>query len=144
MKQFIVLAAVLPILMIFVTQTVYDQRSNLSVGIVNDMVYAAKEEAKAEGSFTWEIKERLRQDLARALSVRPEEIKITCREEGGLLYYRVEAPIKNVMAGGRLLGIKDKDNQYMYVIDSYTRGIAVQENSDDDDDGDDSDYEEPL
>ena len=127
MKQFIILSAVLPILMIFVTQTVYDQRSNLSVGIVNDMVYAAKEEAKAEGDFTWEIQDRLKRDLSRALSVPPGEIKIFCREDGERLYYRVEAPIKNVMAGGRLLGIKDKDNQYIYVIDSYTRGRVVQD-----------------
>jgi len=127
MKQFIVLSAVLPILMIFMTQTVYDQRSNLSVGIINDMVYAAKEEAKAEGEFTWEIQEKLRRDLSRAASVPLGEIKIVCREGDGRLYYRVEVPIKNVMAGGKLLGIKDQDNQYMYVIDSYTRGGAIEE-----------------
>ena len=133
MKQFIILAAVLPILMIFTTQTVYDQRSNLAVSLVNDIVYAAKEEAKVEGSFTWEIQDRLRSDLSRALSVPSGEIRIACSENDGLLYYKVAVPIKNVIAGGRLLGIKDRDNQYMYVIDSYTRGRAIPEDYENDD-----------
>ena len=124
MKQLIVLAAVLPILMIFTMQTLYDQRSNRSISIVNDIVHAAKEEARVEGGFTWEIQGRLRRSLSDALSVAPDDIRIVCSERGGLLYYRVEAPIRNVMAGGRLLGISEAENRYMYVIDSYTRARA--------------------
>jgi len=121
MKQFIVLSAVLPILMIFTMQAVIDQRTNHEAGFIRDLVYEAKEEAREEGDFTAEIQDRLRRNLCRALSVTASEISIICREEGGLLYYRVEAPIKGVVAGGGMLGIRDEDNQYRYVIDSYTK-----------------------
>jgi len=137
MKQFIVLTAVLPILMIFVMQTAYDQKSSYGISLVHDIVYVAKEEAKIEGSFTWDILSKLRGDLSRALSVPPGEIKINCRESGDILYYRVEVPIKDVVAGNHILGIKDKDNQYTYVIDSYTRIWTIPEQEDDDEDEDD-------
>jgi len=134
LKQFIVLTAVLPILMVFIMQTGYDQKNNYAIGLVHDMVYVAKEEAKHTGRFTEEIQTRLRRDLSRALGIPSDEIMIACREEGNILYYRVEVPIKDVMAGGKLLGIKDKDNQYSYIIDSYTRRRTAPQ---DDDDGED-------
>ena len=121
MKQFIVLAAVLPIMMIFVMQTVYDQKNNYAISIIHDFVYTAKEEAKSEGSFTPDIQDRLRNNLSRSLELSPGEITIKCGEDGDIIYYRIEVPIKNVMAGSSLLGIKEKDNRYMYVIDSYTK-----------------------
>jgi len=111
--------------MVFVMQPAYDQKNNHAISMIHDMVYVAKEQAKEEGSFTWEIQERLRRNLSRALGVPQNEISIICSEYDGILYYRVEAPIKNVMAGGRLLGISDKDNQYMYVIDSYTKARSI-------------------
>ena len=123
MKQFIVLAAVLPLMMIFVMQAGYDQKNGYAISLIHDIVYASKEEAKAEGSFTSEIQNRLRKNLSRALDVAPREISIFCKEEGDTLYYRVEAPIKRVVAGNKLLGIKDEENQYTYVIDSYTKSI---------------------
>jgi len=136
MKQFIVLTAVLPVLMVFVMQTAYDQKNNYAVSVIHDMVYVAKEEAKSEGSFTWEIQDRLRRNLCSRLGLSPGEIRISCSEDGDILYYRVEVPIKDVMAGGGLLGIKDKDNQYMYVIDSYTKRLTGRD--DFDEDGDDA------
>ncbi|MCL1810056.1 MAG: hypothetical protein FWG42_09880 [Clostridiales bacterium] len=120
MKQFIVLAAVLPILMIFVMQAVCDQRGSFQTSIVQDMVYAAKEEAKLEGSFTPYIQEKLRRNLSKALGVPQGEVLVACWEDGDILHYRVEVPIKGVVAGNKLLGIKDEENQYSYVIDSYT------------------------
>ncbi|MCL1982758.1 MAG: hypothetical protein FWG53_06720 [Clostridiales bacterium] len=120
MKQFIVLAAVLPILMIFVMQAVNDQRSNFETSMVQDIVYLAKEEAKLEGSFTPYIQEKLRRDLCKALGLPPSEVLVSCWEDGDILHYRIEVPIKGVMAGSKLLGIKDEENQYSYVIDSYT------------------------
>ena len=127
MKQYIVLTAVLPILMIFMMQTAYDQKNNLAVSMIHDMVYVAKEQAKEEGEFTPEIQESLRRNLSGALGARLNEIIIICRKEDGILFYRVEAPIKNVMAGGGILGISDNDNQYTYVIDSYTKARAMPE-----------------
>lgn len=134
MKQFIVLSAVLPILMVFVMQTGYDQKNNHAISMIHDMVYVAKEQAREEGSFTWEIQERLRRNLSSSLKVPLNEISIMCREEGDLLFYRVEVPVKDVMAGGGLFGIADKDNQFIYVIDSYTKARAMPEDEVDSDD----------
>jgi len=136
MKQFIVLAAVLPILMIFVMQTGYDQKNNRAIRMIHDMVYVAKEQAKEEGSFTWEIQERLRRNVSNALEISPNDISLIFREENGLLFYRIEVPIRDVMAGSRLLGISDQDNQYMYVIDSYTRARKIPDVGDDEEDVD--------
>ena len=121
MKQFIVLTAVLPILMIFVMQIGYDQKTNYAIGIVHDVVYVAKEQAKEEGGFTWEIQERLRRNLSNRLGIPFDEIVIICRQENDILFYRVEVPMKDIVAGSKLLGISDKDNQYVYVIDSFTK-----------------------
>ena len=136
MKQFIVLAAVLPILMIFVMQTGYDQKSNRAINMIHDMVYVATEQAKEEGSFTWEIQEILRRNVSNALEISPDDISLIFREENGLLFYRVEVPIRDVMAGSRLLGISDRDNQYTYVIDSYTKARKIPDVGDDEEDVD--------
>jgi len=88
--------------------------------MIHDAVYVAKEQAKEEGSFTWEIQDRLRRNLSRVAHVSETEIAIFCREAGETLFYRVEVPIKDVVAGNKLFGISDNENKYIYVIDSYT------------------------
>ena len=80
MKQFIVLCAVLPLLMVFLLQFALDQQNDVRIGIVNDIVYAAKEEAKQEGCFTKEIQSRMREQIAGRLHVSPQEIRITATE----------------------------------------------------------------
>ena len=127
MKQFIVLTAALPILMIFVMQIGYDQKTNYAIGIVHDVVYVAKEQAKEEGDFTWEIQERLRRNLNNRLGIPLDDIVIICRQENDILFYRVEVPMKDIVAGSKLLGISDKDNQYVYVIDSFTKARTYPE-----------------
>lgn len=113
--------------MIFVMQAAYDQKNNHAISIIHEMVYVAKEEAKSEGSFTQEIQETLIRNLSGALGMASSEITVICREAGELLFYRVEVPIKDVMAGSGFFGIKDKDNQFIYVIDSYTRCRSIEE-----------------
>ena len=48
MKQFLVLAAILPLMLVFFVQFSMDQINSSRIGILSDMVYAAKEEAKQE------------------------------------------------------------------------------------------------
>jgi len=118
--------------MVFIMQTAYDQKNNHAISLIHNMIYVAKEQAKEEGSFSWEIQERLRRNISSSLGIPPNEIVIICREENALLFYRVEVPIKDVVAGGRLLGIADKDNQYIYVIDSYTKARTIPDIVEDD------------
>ena len=134
MKQFIVLTAILPILLIFMTQMVYDQKNNDTITQIQALVYAAKENAKQEGCFSADIKAKLRNDLSNALGVPAGEIVIESSEEvkyryssgeNRLIRYRIEVPVKNVMAGARFFRIGAQENSYRYVIDSYTASERI-------------------
>ena len=134
MKQFIVLTAILPILLLFMTQLVYDQKNNDAVNQIQALVYAAKENAKQEGCFTADIKGKLRKDLSEALGLAPDEIVIESSEEvkyrynkgeDRLIRYRVEVPVKNVMAGAGFFRMTEEENTVRYVIDSYTASEKI-------------------
>lgn len=134
MKQFIVLMAILPILLIFMLQFILDNKNSHVIGRVQDIIFAAKEEAKQEGFFTAEIKEGMKRSIGEAVGIEPEEVVIESDDEmkfryetgeGRLIRYRVEVPMKEVMAGGRLFGIPDEENRYVYIIDSYTASEKI-------------------
>lgn len=138
MKNFIVLAAVLPFLLIFLMQFTLDQKNNGNISRFQDCVYAAKEEAKQEGCFTDDICGKLRSNIARQFQISPGDIEINATEEvqyrvnlyeeakvplsqrRGMIHYRVAVPLKQLVAGNRFFGISEKENQGMYVIESYT------------------------
>ncbi len=134
MKQFIVLAAVLPIMLVFVMQFVCDQSTNRKIDAVQSVVYAAKEEAKQAGCFTDDIVSCLKRDAAAAAGVTESEVEVITdgvvkyRYGSGsdrLIYYTVKVPIRGVMAGASMFGIDDGENGYVYVIDSYTASEKV-------------------
>jgi len=134
MKQFIVLMAVLPVMLLFLLQFTLEQKNSLVIARVQDFTNAAKEEAKQEGYFSTEIKERLKNKISRATGISAERIIIESEDSvkfrysignERLIYYRVEVPIEEVMAGSRLLGISKEENSYVYVIDSYTASEKI-------------------
>ena len=139
MKQFIVLLAVLPLMLIFFTQFTLDQINESKIALVNDYVYTAKEEAKQEGAFTASIQSELKQHLAKALNISENDVVITCNAknrgsvkrmtaaavsagdwEKRLIHYTVSVPIGKMMAGTEFFGIRAADNSYVYTIDAYT------------------------
>ena len=137
MKQFLVLAAILPLMLVFFVQFSMDQINSSRIGILSDMVYAAKEEAKQAGCFTPQIKSDLTANIAAALHIDPSNIRIEATDtvkyrimdadgygrndwERGLIYYKVSVPIGELMAGRRLFGIREQDNVFYYTIESYT------------------------
>ena len=133
MKQFIVLSAALPLLLIFMVQFAADQQYSLAVSAVDDAVYAAKEMAKQDGGFTEEIRQWLAEEIARKLKgVEPADVIIGSATDAGPVYrigsvpdgdglirYQVSVPMKGFSAGGKLLGIKDTGRVRYYVTDSY-------------------------
>lgn len=136
MKQFIVLVAILPLMLVFFVQFSMDQINSSRAGLLTDMVYAAKEKAKQEGCFTEEIKAELTANICSAFGIDPEDVHIEATDtvqyrimdagtysggdwERGLIHYKVSVPIGELMAGRRLFGIREEDNTYMYVIESY-------------------------
>ncbi len=134
MKQFIVLMAVLPVMLLFFLQFSADQRHGKIVGDIQEIVYSAKEVAKQEGYFSQENRKRLVRDLSRAAGVPPEEIFIEAEEriktrygngEERLIPFRVSVPVYGIMAGGGWLGIPREWNVYRFVIDSYTASERI-------------------
>ena len=134
MKQFIVLIAVLPVMLLFLLQFTLEQKNSLAIARIQDSTYAAKEEAKQEGYFSDEIKDRLKNKISQATGISSERIIVESEDSikyrynignERLIYYRVEVPIDEVMAGSRLLGISKEENSYIYVIDSYTASEKI-------------------
>lgn len=129
MKQFIVLIAVLPIMLVFLCQFTYDQRTGESIAYIQSVVYGAKEDAKQEGEFSDEIKKRIIKDIASGLGIPENYVTVEADAgekrryalgEGRLINYKVSVRLDNVMAGGGLMGIATNKNYTVYVIDSYT------------------------
>jgi hypothetical protein len=130
MKQFIVLAAILPLLMVFVMQFALEQLNQSRIAALQELVYGAKERAKQEGRFTTEIKAELARDIAERFELSVGDVVIESDnrvkyrqndfDEREMISYRVEVPIEKLMAGNRLMGISDEDNAGRYVIKGST------------------------
>lgn len=134
MKDFIVCMAVIPLLILFMLQIVMDQKNNEITEIIQAMTYAAKEDAKQAGGFTPEIKQKLISDIHEKTGIETNKIEVTADQtlkfrysigDNRLIHYRVEVEIEGIMAGNKFYGIKDSDNRYTYVIDSYTASEKV-------------------
>lgn len=134
MKQFIILMAVFPLLMIFLLQFSADQRHGKMIAEIQEIVYSAKEVAKQEGFFSPENRGRMREDLASVAGVDPEEIYIDSEDriktrygagDDRLIYFTVAVPIRRVMAGSRFFGLSEEENSYRFVIDSYTASERI-------------------
>ena len=129
MKQFIVLAASLPLILIFLVQFTLDQSNYVRMGLLEDMVNSAKEEAKQEGCFTEDIQQKLIHEICDTFDLEESELEFSATDspvyrvyednQRGLIYYRVSVPIGEIMAGKRLFGIRDEDNELVYTLESY-------------------------
>jgi len=127
MKQFIVLLAVLPILLLFMMQIVYEQKNISKVNLIQSIVYAAKENAKQAGYFSEEHKDQVTQELLSIPGV--EGVTMTSNQNvpqkryslgsNRFIDYRIELVLTEVMAGGGTL-IDKENNRYTYVIEGYT------------------------
>ena len=58
-------------------------------------------------------------DAEDELPYSPNEIYDNTDWERGLIHYKISVPIGQVMAGRKLFGIREEDNTYNYVIESY-------------------------
>lgn len=130
MKQFIILLGVLPILLLFLSQFVLEQKNSYNIGLLQEYVYAAKEEAKQAGCFTPAIKEALAEKISARFEVSQDQIAMAVDQvpryrtsgfdERELIHYRIGVPIEKVMAGNRFMGISNEENRGNYVIESWT------------------------
>jgi len=124
-------------MLVFFVQFSVDQINSMRIAKLSDIVYAAKEQAKQEGCFSDSLQDELKEDIASGLGISADHVSIEADStpvnrlysadgfsssdwERGLIHYKVSVDIGPAMAGTSLFGIKDKDNVYTYVIDSYT------------------------
>lgn len=126
MKQFIILVAILPLMMIFVMQFGLSQLNNHRTAMMQEHVYAAKEAARQDGFFTPENCKKLKSKLSKEFGISPDEIEIITDgqvkyrrnyfDERELVNYEVRVPIKKIMAGEKILGISPDKNRGYYKI----------------------------
>jgi len=125
MKQFLVLLAVLPMMLVFLLQFILLQQLNMKIDLMTDIVYEAKETAKQQGGFDTDA---LRNKLSEKLGVDAGDILIEApglytvkRVKGdgsrGIIEYKVTVPMGKVNAGVKYFGL-DESARYGYCIDS--------------------------
>ena len=127
MKQFIVLTAVLPLILLLMIQLVYEQKNMATIQRVQQVIYGAKEEARLAGYFSQGLINETKEKLLEIEGV--EEVSFTTAQKGPqeryslgenrFIDYRVSLILKDVMAGAGFLLPKNK-NKYEYVIEGYT------------------------
>lgn len=133
MKDFIVLIAILPILLLFSMQTVQDNILNEKLYIIQDKMYTSKELAKQRGCFDDEIAENLVSDLSQRLGIPEDDIEFTFStdrknrySDDKIIHYKLKVKMNNVMAGADFVGIAKEDNSFYYIIDSYTASEYIE------------------
>lgn len=126
MKELIVLMAVLLILMVFPLQYATEQKNHHNLSVLYSLVNASKEEARQDGYFTTTNITNLKTQISSKFKdVTEAEITITAttladrKVRGELIYYRVEVPIKKILAAATFWGIDPADNQMNFVIEAY-------------------------
>jgi hypothetical protein len=138
MKQFIVLAAVLPLLLLFVAQFSLEQQNNHRLNGVREIVMSANKTAFAIGGYDGRLIEQVKRDVARATGTREEEIEFEGRAWVGAsangheiltVSYKVKTPIKGIMAGARFLGIPEEENQIIFEFSGAYNGFNVNTHS---------------
>jgi hypothetical protein len=113
MKQFIVAAAILPILMIFVLQFTKQEIHHSRFLRLEELVHNARMEASMEGEFTQDLRTRLIQGAAEIFQVEPEEVVLQIDEPAR---YQLSVPMKGIVAAGRFFGIADSENSARYTL----------------------------
>ena len=133
MKQFIVTAAVLPLLLAFLISFAEIQEYSARIAAVDDAVYAAKEMAKQEGCFSEKVQKWLKDELCSKIKglaesdiiigsgtdTRPVPRAQANSSSPGLIHYQISVPMPGRNSGA-LLGVKRDSGPSYYVIDSFT------------------------
>ena len=112
MKQFIVLAAILPILLLFVAQATLEGVRGLRMNAAEDAVRAFCIEASYYDGGGAAEADALRAKLARIFKADASEIYIELnRTDKAHITWRVSFPVGDIMAGARLMGLSPSENR---------------------------------
>lgn len=117
-------------MMIFLMQYTVEQENHYNISLLQQMVYESKEQAKQDGYFTAENIANLKEGISETFDVAQDEItvitdnipkyRVNQFDERELIYYKIQVPLKQIVAGAGFFGIDEEDNKGMYTIESYT------------------------
>lgn len=131
MKDFLVLLACLPIAIALTLQISLNSVNQHDAVRVSKIVNAYAEEARFNGYFKDADIDEMKEEIAQALECETDDVLVSCTEKGDAKYkattysnnakieYRVEAPIKTVIAAGSLYGITDSENKGKIIKEGY-------------------------
>lgn len=136
MKQIIVMAAVLILLLTFPLQYALEQRNYYNLSQFQKIVYTSKEQARVKGYFSNDIVDDLKAKImATFKDIDESEIIIEVTQtpkyrtddfdDRELIHYKIGVPIKRIIAANGLWGISDSDNASYYIIDDYIASELV-------------------
>jgi len=112
MKQFIVLAAVLPIMLVFVAQFSLEAVRSLRMSAADDAIRAFCIEAAYYGGGGPAEAEALRHKLAGIFRADPQEVWIELTQAGAShIGWRASFPVGEIMAGARFMGLSHAENR---------------------------------
>lgn len=134
MKQFIVLTAVLPLIILIMLQIVYEQKDLMRAENIQSIVYQAREEARLLGYFSEALVNRLKEDLLLVdgvievdfLSEAKTPLSRYSLSENRFIDYIITLKINNVMAGGNFL-IEEGKNMYTMVLEGSVASEYLKE-----------------
>ena len=111
MKQFIVLAAILPILMLFLAQFMLDGQRQVRMNAAEDAVHTFCLEGSYYGRIGQGEIDALRQKLAFIFRSSPADISVDIAPvREGVLSYRIVFPVGKIMAGANLMRLQTGSN----------------------------------
>ncbi|MDR3364376.1 MAG: hypothetical protein LBS91_05440 [Clostridiales Family XIII bacterium] len=111
MKQFIVLAAILPILLVLIAQFTLEARRGLRMGAAENAVRAFCMEASYYGGGGAAQAEALRTELARIFRADARDVTVELSErDGAHIDWRVSFPVGEIMAGAGFMGLSQAEN----------------------------------
>ena len=137
MKTFIVTLAAIILLMVFPMQNVLDIVNSHKIERFDEIVYSACQKARTDGRFTesniLQMKDSI---LAEFPDVSEDEIIIDVTtsmkykrfefDSRETINYKIGVPIKKIVNLGKLLGIKDEDNRFNYIMEGYVLSEALE------------------
>ena len=112
MKQFIVLAAILPILLVFVSQFTLDAVRSLRMNAAEDAIRAFCIEAAYYGGGGAAEAEALRHRLAQIFKSDVRDINLElARTDDAHINWNLSFPVGDIMAGAALMGLSPVENR---------------------------------
>ena len=126
MKQYIVTAALLFIIMFFPLQNMVDDLNNTRKVAMNNIIHQYAQKARTNGSFTNDMVNDMENIISKVFYIDKSEIEIDVTLETKyrlnqfndreMIDYTVSVPIKRLIAMHKFWGMTDQENQMNYIL----------------------------